>query len=120
MDAPALEIYEEYVDGLSQEERNKLHEREVILPGPAVRDLNINNIDAWTEYMRSEYKVNVHVEYVPLEHLPWLETTMAASGLTKGQYYIAKYAVYFARIFPNLQINCGEPGIMRLCEIELN
>lgn len=119
LDAAALKEYQNYAATGCDELKQKLQGLDIILPGPSFRDIDAWDPLAWAEIVRLNYGLNVRVEYVPSDKLPWLYTPMHKSGLSKGDYYIVKYAVYFSQLIPGLRVDCATPGVMELYEVEM-
>ena len=119
LDAAALKECQNNAIMGDAEEKQYLQSLDIILPGPSFRDIDAMDPLAWADIVRKNFGLNVRVEYVPLKKLPWLDTPMHLSGLSKGDYYIVKYAVYFSQLIPNLQVDCATPGVMELYEAEM-
>lgn len=119
MDAAALKECQNNAIMGCDEEKQYLRSLDIIVPGPSFRDIDAMDPLAWADIVRENFGLNVRVEYVPFDKLPWLETSMRRSGLSKGDYYIVKYAVYFSQLIPNLQVDCATPGVMELYEAEM-
>lgn len=119
LDAAALKEYQNYAIVGTPEQKKRLREMRIILPGPAFRDIDAADPLAWADIIRENFGLNITVEYLGVNALPWLATSIYRSGLSKGDYYIVKYAVYFSQLIPGLRVDCATPGVMELYESEM-